>query len=134
MAAGYCIGQILDTYNKGEIFQRESDSKCMKIRIVVILWWKALPAHTAWLHIQCLLLVLQNGRWPLFTALWEWVYDNVMFGGIAEVYWQGSGPLFFYTGNEGPIEQFYANTGFLFTLAQQFKAMIVFAEHVSSLD
>ncbi len=48
-----------------------------------------------------------------------------------EVYWQGSGPLFFYTGNEGAIEEFYTATGFLFTLAQQFKAMIIFAEHVS---
>ena len=41
--------------------------------------------------------------------------------------------MFFYTGNEGPIESFYANTGFLFTLAQHFKAMVVFAEHVSKI-
>ena len=43
----------------------------------------------------------------------------------------GSGPLFFYTGNEGAIEGFYENTGFLFELAQNFSALIVFAEHVS---
>ena len=45
-------------------------------------------------------------------------------------YWTGTGPLFFYTGNEGPIEEFYLNTGFLFVLAQEFKALVVFAEHV----
>ena len=47
------------------------------------------------------------------------------------MYWKGSGPLFFYTGNEGAIEGFYDNTGFLFELAQNFSALIVFAEHVS---
>ena len=39
--------------------------------------------------------------------------------------------MFFYTGNEGAIEGFYDNTGFLFELAQNFSALIVFAEHVS---
>lgn len=48
-----------------------------------------------------------------------------------DAYWKGSGPLFFYTGNEGAIEGFYDNTGFLFELAQNFSALIVFAEHVS---
>ena len=49
----------------------------------------------------------------------------------SEVFWKGSGPLLFYTGNEGAIEGFYDNTGFLFELAQEFSALIVFAEHVS---
>ena len=49
-----------------------------------------------------------------------------------EHFWQGSGPLFFYTGNEGPIEEFYDNSGFVYELAQDFKALIVFGEHVSS--
>lgn len=48
---------------------------------------------------------------------------------LSDVYWKGSGPLFFYTGNEGAIEGFYDNTGFLFELAQHFSALIVFAEH-----
>ncbi len=48
-------------------------------------------------------------------------------------YWQGSGPLLFYTGNEGPIESFYENTGFVFDLAKDFNALVVFAEHVSQL-
>ncbi|CAI8053025.1 Lysosomal Pro-X carboxypeptidase [Geodia barretti] len=48
---------------------------------------------------------------------------------LSNVYWKGSGPLFFYTGNEGAIEGFYDNTGFLFELAENFSALIVFAEH-----
>ena len=46
-------------------------------------------------------------------------------------YWQDRGPLFFYTGNEGSIETFYENTGFVFELAKDFGALVVFAEHVS---
>ena len=48
-----------------------------------------------------------------------------------DTYWGGSGPLFFYTGNEGPIDNFMNNSGFVFTLAKQFNALVVFAEHVS---
>lgn len=39
------------------------------------------------------------------------------------------GPLFVYTGNEGPLESFYDNTGFMFDIAPQFGALIVFIEH-----
>ena len=49
----------------------------------------------------------------------------------ADEYWTGKGPLFFYSGNEGSIENFYDNSGFVFTLAEHFNALIVFAEHVS---
>src|SRR5690242_7396776 len=38
-------------------------------------------------------------------------------------------PLFFYAGNEGPIEVFADNTGFMWDAAAQFGALIVFAEH-----
>ena len=55
----------------------------------------------------------------------------IVFVVITDVHWRGKGPMFFYTGNEGPIESFYNNTGFLFELAQNFSALIVFAEHVS---
>lgn len=39
------------------------------------------------------------------------------------------GPLFFYTGNEGPLESFYYNTGLPFDWAPSFNALIVFGEH-----
>jgi pimeloyl-ACP methyl ester carboxylesterase len=41
----------------------------------------------------------------------------------------GTGPLFFYTGNEGTIETFADNTGILYDIAPEFKALIVFCEH-----
>ncbi|CAH0592110.1 unnamed protein product [Chrysodeixis includens] len=42
---------------------------------------------------------------------------------------RGNGPIFFYTGNEGQIELFAKHTGFMWEIAEEFKAKIVFAEH-----
>uniref|UniRef100_A0A915EBI7 Uncharacterized protein n=1 Tax=Ditylenchus dipsaci TaxID=166011 RepID=A0A915EBI7_9BILA len=40
-----------------------------------------------------------------------------------------NGPIFFYTGNEGKIEGFAENTGFMWDIAEEFHAAVVFAEH-----
>ena len=39
------------------------------------------------------------------------------------------GPIFFYFGNEGGIEDFYNNSGVMFEYAPQFSALLVFLEH-----
>ena len=48
---------------------------------------------------------------------------------ISDIYHEND-VLLFYSGNEGPIESFYENTGFIFELAKEFQALVVFAEHV----
>lgn len=40
-----------------------------------------------------------------------------------------NGPVFFYAGNEGDIESFWNNTGFMFDIAPIFQALIIFPEH-----
>ena len=53
---------------------------------------------------------------------------------FADKWWApGKGPIFFYTGNEGPITEFWEATGFIFEIAPQFGALVVFAEHVSTI-
>jgi lysosomal Pro-X carboxypeptidase len=50
---------------------------------------------------------------------------------INDTYWGGAeknAPIFVYTGNEGNIEWFAQNTGFMFETAPHFKALLVFIE------
>ncbi|KAL4311774.1 hypothetical protein GQ457_01G015170 [Hibiscus cannabinus] len=51
---------------------------------------------------------------------------------INETYWGGpkkNSPIFVYTGNEGDIEWFAQNTGFMYDVAPAFEALLVFIEH-----
>jgi lysosomal Pro-X carboxypeptidase len=50
---------------------------------------------------------------------------------INDTYWGGAkkkAPIFVYTGNEGDIEWFTQNTGFMFEIAPYFNALLVFIE------
>ncbi|XP_051004912.1 lysosomal Pro-X carboxypeptidase isoform X1 [Acomys russatus] len=49
---------------------------------------------------------------------------------IADKHWQkNGGSILLYTGNEGDIVWFSNNTGFMWDVAEELKAMLVFAEH-----
>ena len=50
---------------------------------------------------------------------------------INDTYWDKTqgGPIFFYTGNEGDIEAFAQNSGFMWDSAPLFNALLIFAEH-----
>ncbi|XP_061575747.1 lysosomal Pro-X carboxypeptidase [Cololabis saira] len=49
---------------------------------------------------------------------------------VADQHWhQPDGPILFYTGNEGDITWFCNNTGFMWEVAEELGAMLVFAEH-----
>lgn len=49
---------------------------------------------------------------------------------ISDEHWnRNGGPIFFYAGNEGDITLFAENTGFMWDIAPEFNAMVVFAEH-----
>lgn len=47
---------------------------------------------------------------------------------IHRKYWHKGGPIFVYAGNEGDIDWFAANTGFMLDIAPQFQALLLFIE------
>lgn len=49
---------------------------------------------------------------------------------VDDKHFDGKGPILFYAGNEGNIETFYENSGFVTqTLAEELKGLVIFAEH-----
>ncbi|CAI9783074.1 unnamed protein product [Fraxinus pennsylvanica] len=48
---------------------------------------------------------------------------------INSQYWHKGAPIFVYTGNEGDIDWFAANSGFMLDIAPKFHALLVFIEH-----
>ncbi|XP_055472191.1 lysosomal Pro-X carboxypeptidase-like, partial [Psammomys obesus] len=49
---------------------------------------------------------------------------------ISDKHWKSNGgSILFYTGNEGDIVWFSNNTGFMWDVAEELKALLVFAEH-----
>jgi len=73
------------------------------------------------------------------TLYFQQVLDHFNFLGVDKKFnqrylvnkqhWKAGGPIFFYTGNEGAIDWFCNNTGFMWDIAPEFNAMLVFAEH-----
>jgi lysosomal Pro-X carboxypeptidase len=50
---------------------------------------------------------------------------------VFDGYWKKdtASPVFLYTGNESPVEEYVNATGLLWNLAKKFNALVVFAEH-----
>ena len=59
------------------------------------------------------------------------VYDRYFRSANTNTATNGStaAPIFFYTGNESPIEPYVNNTGLMWNLGAKMAALIVFAEH-----
>lgn len=56
----------------------------------------------------------------------KWYLERVL---INASFWNGSGPVLFYTGNEGPIDEFYSSNGWMTdVLAPKLGALCLFAE------
>ena len=48
---------------------------------------------------------------------------------VCREHWKGNGsPIFFYTGNEGPVDLYVNNTGLMWENAEAFGALLIFAE------
>merc|ERR1719506_2218653 len=63
-------------------------------------------------------------RYCLYTDYWAGAQQNVLRFGTA-----APGPIFFYTGNESPVEVYINNTGLMWEMGRRKGALLVFAEH-----
>ena len=72
------------------------------------------------------------------TMMFDQRIDNFGFGSddtykekvlYNETHFEEGGPILLYAGNEGKIELFVENSGFLWDLAPQLKGTVIFAEH-----
>ncbi|KAJ9435617.1 putative serine protease pcp-1 [Diplonema papillatum] len=64
------------------------------------------------------------------NATWQeryCLYDNYWKAGKAAG--DDKAPIFFYVGNESPVDEYVNNTGLMWNLGKQLNALIVFAEH-----
>jgi lysosomal Pro-X carboxypeptidase len=48
---------------------------------------------------------------------------------VNDTWWQPGGAIFFYTGNEGPIEAFASITGVMWEFCPKFSCLLIFAQH-----
>ncbi|KAL0489917.1 lysosomal Pro-X carboxypeptidase Prcp [Acrasis kona] len=104
-----------------------------------LLLFFVLTFSQAILHRPTNLPYISNNAPPYQTIWFDQVLDHFNFATtpstfkqrylINDQHWISNGSIFFYCGNEGDIEMFYRNTGFMFDIAKQFNALIVFAEH-----
>ncbi|KAM7532761.1 hypothetical protein Aperf_G00000129790 [Anoplocephala perfoliata] len=54
---------------------------------------------------------------------------SVLSGPAPDVHWKPGRPILFYTSNEGSVEHFAHNTGFMLELAENLTGAVIFAEH-----
>lgn len=78
-------------------------------------------ADCSWVYIEQPLSHFERGNNGTYTQR-LCVYSN---------YWKPNQalPIFLYTGNESPVEEYVNNTGLLWDLAAKYNALVVFAEH-----